>query len=90
MPDETHLVMSATVAEPVLAKAAERFAVLKPTRVIFSKLDEAVHFGVIVNVLRRVQMRVSFVTTGQEVPDQIELAQADRLARLVLDGEVVR
>jgi flagellar biosynthesis protein FlhF len=90
MPDETHLVMSATVAESVLAKAAERFEVLKPTRVIFSKLDEAVHFGVIVNTCRKVGMRVSYVTTGQEVPDEIELAQSDRLARLVLDGELVR
>ncbi len=89
-PDETHLVLSATVAEPVLAKAAERFAVLQPTRVIFSKLDEAVHFGVIVNTCRKVGMRVSYVTTGQEVPDEIELAQADRLARLVLDGELAR
>jgi flagellar biosynthesis protein FlhF len=88
MPDETHLVLSATVSEPVLNKAAERFTVLKPSRVIFSKLDEAVHFGVIVNTCKKVGMRVSFVTTGQEVPDEIELAQSDRLARLVLDGEL--
>jgi flagellar biosynthesis protein FlhF len=90
MPDETHLVLSATAAEPVLNRASERFNVLKPSRVIFSKLDEAVHFGVIVNTCRKVGARVSYVTTGQEVPDEIELAQADRLARLVLDGELVK
>jgi len=80
----------ATAAEPVLNRASERFNVLKPSRVIFSKLDEAVHFGVIVNTCRKVGARVSYVTTGQEVPDEIELAQADRLARLVLDGELVK
>jgi flagellar biosynthesis protein FlhF len=90
MPDETHLVLSSTVAEPVLTKAADKFSVLKPTRMIFSKLDEAVHFGVIVNACKKVGMRVSYVTTGQEVPDEIEMAQSDRLARLVLDGELVR
>jgi flagellar biosynthesis protein FlhF len=90
MPDETHLVLSATVAEPVLSKAADRFAVLRPGRMIFSKLDEAVHFGVIVNACKKIGMRVSYVTTGQEVPDEIELAQPDRLARLVLDGELVK
>jgi flagellar biosynthesis protein FlhF len=89
-PHETHLMLSATVAEPVLAKAAEKFGALNPSRVIFSKLDEAVHFGVLLNVMHAQKLKVSYVTTGQEVPDQIELAQADRLARLVLDGELVR
>jgi len=87
-PDETHLVLSSAVAESVLLKAAERFSVLGPQRLIISKLDEAVHFGVIVNVLSKVQLRLSFVTTGQEVPDQIELASSDRLARIILDGEL--
>jgi len=93
-PHETHLMLSATVAEPVLLKAAEKFGALSPTRVIFSKLDEAVNFGVLLNVMHGQtqghRLKVSYVTTGQEVPDQIELAQADRLARLVLDGELVR
>ncbi|HYE60981.1 MAG TPA: hypothetical protein VD997_03205, partial [Phycisphaerales bacterium] len=93
-PHETHLMLSATVAEPVLLKAAEKFGALSPTRVIFSKLDEAVSFGVLLNVMhgqtQGQKLKVSYVTTGQEVPDQIELAQADRLARLVLDGELVR
>lgn len=88
-PHETHLVLSATVAEPVLAKAADKFGALEPSRVIFSKLDEAVSFGVLLNVMHGRKLRVSYVTTGQEVPDQIELAQADRLARLVLEGELV-
>jgi flagellar biosynthesis protein FlhF len=88
-PDETHLVLSATGSEAVLDRAVKKFDVLRPSRVIFSKLDEAVNFGVLLNILRGSRLRVSYLTTGQEVPDQIELAQADRLARLVLDGELV-
>lgn len=83
---ERHLVLSAGVSEPVLARAAEQFARLRPDRVILSKLDEAVQFGPILNVLQAVRLPVSQFTTGQEVPDHLEPASAARLAALVLDG----
>lgn len=87
-PHETSLVLSATAAEPVLCRTAERFGALCPDRAILTKLDEAVHFGVIVNAAKFTSLRLSYVTTGQEVPDQIELAASDRLARTILDGEL--
>jgi flagellar biosynthesis protein FlhF len=85
---ETHLVLSAAQAENAMRASAERFGVLAPTSVIFSKLDEAVSFGALVNVCGG--LRISYVTTGQEVPDHMELGNADRLARLVLDGRLRR
>ena len=85
-PHERHLVLSATSNEGVLMTAAERFAPVRPDCVIFTKLDEAERLGTLVNVLARAPHPVSFVTTGQEVPDDLDLADADRLARLVLDG----
>lgn len=86
-PDQTHLVLSLVAADSVIAAAAERYGQLAPDRLVLTKLDEAVDFGVILNTARRVGLPVSFVTTGQEVPDDIEPADADRLARLVLHGE---
>lgn len=83
-PHETHLVLSSTVGESVLRRTASVFSQVGPSHVIFTKLDEAVSFGVLVNVIRGVDAKLSFVTTGQEVPDQIERGNADRLARLVL------
>jgi len=53
---------------------------------IFTKLDEAASFGVLVNVAQRVGAKLSYVTAGQEVPDDIEPGRSDRLARLILDG----
>lgn len=85
-PHQVHLVLAAVASEPVLVRAAERFSPMRPTRMIITKLDEAASFGVLVNVAQRVGARLSFVTTGQEVPDDIEPGRADRLARLVLDG----
>lgn len=87
-PHETHLVLSSTASEGVLVKAAESFiaAGVIPNRLILSKLDEAVNFGVVVNVARRLSAKLSFVTTGQEVPDHIEPGRPDRLARMILDN----
>lgn len=89
-PHETHLVLSGASSESVLLRAAERFSVAQPNRVILTKLDETVSFGVLVNVAHRVGASLSYITTGQEVPDHIEPGRADRLARLVLDGSGVR
>lgn len=89
-PHQTHLVMAANCSEAVLGRAAERFRGLNPDRLLITKLDEAVVFGPIVNIASRIGLGLSFVTTGQEVPDHIERARADRLARLVVDGRGVR
>ncbi|MBX3357236.1 MAG: flagellar biosynthesis protein FlhF [Phycisphaeraceae bacterium] len=89
-PHQTHLVLSSTASEAVLLKTADRFAATCPTHLILTKLDEAVNFGVLLSVARRTNAALSFVTTGQEVPDHIEPGHADRLARLVLDGELAR
>ncbi|MEM7681094.1 MAG: hypothetical protein AAF288_03975 [Planctomycetota bacterium] len=85
-PHEVHLVLSSSCGERALMQAAERFAILGADRVLFTKLDEAVTAGVLLNVSHRLGMRLSFVTTGQEVPHQIEPGNADRLAGLMLDG----
>jgi flagellar biosynthesis protein FlhF len=85
-PHETHLVLASTSSERVLRRTVEEFARASPTHAIFTKLDEAVSLGVVLSALDRVDARLSFITTGQEVPDQIEPACPDRLARLILDG----
>ena len=89
-PHQTHLVLAANACESVLLRAAERFRALQPDRLLITKLDEAVAFGPVVNVATRIGLGLSFVTTGQEVPDHIERARAERLARMVLDGGVGR
>lgn len=87
IPHQVHLVLSSASAEDSLVEAARRFAPLACDRVIMTKLDEAVNFGVVVNVLHKLGTRLSFVTTGQDVPDHIETVSPDRLARLVLGTE---
>jgi flagellar biosynthesis protein FlhF len=85
-PDETHLVLASTVGDTVMQRTAQKFLPLGPDRCILTKLDEAVCTGQLAGLTGRIGLPLSFVTTGQEVPDDIEPARADRLARVALDG----
>ena len=85
--DEVHLVLSSTAHQSHLMSAAERFKEVGVDRVIFTKLDEAVSFGVVLSVTQRLQASLSYVTTGQDVPDDIEVGSGRRLSRLLLGLE---
>lgn len=85
-PDQIHLVLSSTAGESALREAMERFAQVGARHVVFTKLDEAVGFGVLLNVLHKTGLRMSYFTTGQTVPDDIEPAAAQRVARLIVGG----
>ena len=87
-PHEIHLVLSATSSERVLLRTAEAFADLRPDRIVLTKLDEAISFGMLLSVVRRIGRRLSWVTTGQEVPADLEVATGRRIAALVLGGPV--
>jgi flagellar biosynthesis protein FlhF len=85
-PDQIHLVLSTTSREETSRQAIEKFTQLGARQIIFTKIDEAVGFGVILNVLKTVDMKLSYLTTGQSVPDDIEIGSATRVARLILDS----
>jgi len=88
-PDEVHLVLSSNSSMSVMLETAERFSAVRADRILFTKLDEAVSFGVLLNVAHRVNKRLSYVTTGQEVPHQIEPSSTDRLAALVTGDQTI-
>jgi flagellar biosynthesis protein FlhF len=83
-PTEVHLVLSSTTTQEAMEAALERFSSVRVDQIIFTKLDEAVSFGVLLNVARIAARALSYLTTGQDVPDNIEVGQPRRLARLIL------
>ena len=89
-PDETHLVLSTTGHQTHMVNAAERFSKLGVDRVIFTKLDEAVGLGVMFSVLDHIDASLSYVTTGQDVPEDIEVGNGRRLATLLLGAEPLK
>ena len=81
---ETHLVLSATTKPRDLADIAQRFEPLKPSRIIFTKLDETSTYGPLLSTLVRVKRPLSYLGTGQEVPQDLEMATSRRVADLIL------
>jgi flagellar biosynthesis protein FlhF len=81
---ETHLVLSATTKPRDLADIAQRFEPLKPGRLIFTKLDETSTFGPLLSTLVRVKRPISYLGTGQGVPQDLEMATSRRIADLIL------
>ncbi len=85
-PVETHLVLSATAKGDDLLEATRRFAPLGPDRLTFTKIDETQSYGPLLNVSVLSDLPVAYLTTGQEVPDDIEEASPERIAHLVMFG----
>lgn len=83
-PDEVHLVLSTTASEDAIELAVSRFSEVRVDKIIFTKFDEAAHVGVVLNVIRKVNKSLSYITTGQDVPDDIEVGRSRRLAQLIL------
>jgi len=87
---ETHLVLSAQMKERDMLEAAERFSVARVERLIFSKLDETSSYGTLLNVADQAGIPLSYLTTGQKVPEDIEVAEGGRLASLLLHSDAAR
>lgn len=89
-PDQIHLVLSSSSRQEQIRETIERFSAVGANHLIFTKLDEAVGFGVILNVLSTAKLSMSYFTTGQSVPDDIEIAGGRRLAQLLIGGQLER
>ena len=83
-PDDICLVLSLASGAKSLRATADRFAAVRPTSLILTKLDEAAGCGGLLSVSRDIAIPISYFTLGQEVPRDIEPANACRAARLVL------
>ncbi len=83
-PDEVHLVLSSTCGGRATELAIERFGQLRVDKVLLTKLDEAAQMGTVLSAVRRINKGLSYITTGQDVPDDIEVGTARRIARLIL------
>jgi flagellar biosynthesis protein FlhF len=83
-PDHIYLVLSLAAGAKSLRAAADRFAAVRPTSLVLTKLDEAVGCGVLLSTSRDIALPVTYLTAGQEVPRDIEPANPCRMARLII------
>jgi flagellar biosynthesis protein FlhF len=82
-PDENHLLVGATTDKDEVFNIIDKFSCAKISSFIFSKVDESTNPGIIFNVLSNCDVPISYITTGQDVPDDIEVASAEGLLGLL-------
>lgn len=86
-PDETILVLSINTDSNDLIRIYERFNTIGVNKLIFTKLDETVRYGQLLNVFNEIKTPLAYFTTGQSVPDDIEVPDAQNIARMLLREE---
>ncbi|MEW6608659.1 MAG: flagellar biosynthesis protein FlhF [bacterium] len=81
---EIFLLLSATTKDKELIDIVDNFKKVSFHKLIFTKLDETVTFGPILNLSTQIPQGIAYVTTGQNVPEDIEEANANKLAKLII------
>ena len=81
---ERHLVLSSSTRQEELMNTIEQFRRLEFTNTIFSKIDECVHLGILLNVQLKNQAPLSYLTNGQRVPEDILHLTPELVAEVIM------
>lgn len=81
-----YLVLSATTKYKDLKKIVDLYEDISDCNLIFTKLDETDAIGNILNIKLDTGMTLSYVSYGQNVPDDIEIMNPQVIAKQVLGG----
>jgi flagellar biosynthesis protein FlhF len=87
---DSHLVLPCSMKPADLSRVVNAFGQFQPRRLLFTKLDETAAYGPVLNEAVRTGKPLSFFTTGQRIPEDIEAVTRERVARLVLAGSAER
>jgi flagellar biosynthesis protein FlhF len=86
IPMEVYLCLSATTKDRELEEILNRFSIFQISKIVFTKIDESESFGNMINLLMRDNLQIAYFTTGQRVPEDIEVATPAKLADMILRG----
>ncbi|MCX8066032.1 MAG: flagellar biosynthesis protein FlhF [Candidatus Hydrogenedentes bacterium] len=89
-PYETILVLSAHTPLEDLRYAVAGFSSLNPTSLCFSKLDETRRYGAMISLILELGLPVSYITYGQNVPDDFSVATSSGIVQLLIEGKLRR
>lgn len=82
--DETYLVISCNSNRMAIKEMLEAYAFIKNYKLIFTKLDESPALGAILNARYMTGKSLSYTTSGQSVPDDLEIADTKQLVLNIL------
>jgi signal recognition particle GTPase len=87
---DTQLVLSSSMKSTNLTGVVDVFEIFRPQRLLFAKLDETGSFGPILDEAARTGKPLSFFTTGQRIPEDLEAASRSRPVEPILAGHCGR
>jgi flagellar biosynthesis protein FlhF len=77
---DIHLVLPASLRTPDLRRLADAYSTFRPAKLLFTRLDETSQTGALINEAARLSLPLSFLTHGQDIPEDLEEASIERLA----------
>jgi flagellar biosynthesis protein FlhF len=83
-PDAVHLLIAANMKYRDMLEVVRKTGVVPVTSFLFTKIDETSTYGALLDIVEDFDRPVSFLTTGQNVPNDIEVASGVRFADLLL------
>jgi flagellar biosynthesis protein FlhF len=83
-PQDVFLVMSASTRTKDLKKIYDDYKMFDVNGLMFTKLDETHVYGALLNITNYARCPLEYITTGQTVPDDIERAELDKVAKIIL------
>ncbi|MEG0972303.1 MAG: flagellar biosynthesis protein FlhF [Lachnospiraceae bacterium] len=83
---EVYLVLSATTKYRDLVDITDSNKDISDFKIIFTKLDETTSYGNIYNIRMHTGAKLSYTTNGQNVPDDIELFDTQKIVKNLLGG----
>jgi len=86
---EKYLVLSMTTKLEDMLDIIDRFSEMGEFKLIFTKLDETLTYGSLLNICYKTGKKVDYLTTGQNVPDDIEKMEPEKAAKALLGLEGV-
>ena len=87
MEKQVYLVLSATTKYRDLITVCETYSEFTDYSLIFTKLDETVAYGNLYNIKLKTGANMSYVTCGQDVPDDIEEFSPQNTVKQLLGGK---
>ena len=85
--DEIHLTLSMTTKYSDLSDNIKNFNMIPYDGIILTKMDETEGMGDILNIAADFEKPYSYITFGQDIPEDINLANRNELAQIILRGK---
>jgi len=88
VPCESNLLISLTSSKECMMEVASRYGRFDYNQVILTRADECTRIGFLWDVLDQIAKPVSYITNGQNVPNDIEEANPQKIARLIVGNDL--